>query len=178
MRDLQDPATLSNHWLHTRNEQISGSSPLVGSLFFSRFAAKSLDLEGSLRSEKGAIYCNCTATQSRFFHEARSNRFRLTTAGPLRADATDLVAWAIRQEPESLLPALVRRLVLASGVQPLWIYRRGLWLRWVPFSIVRRANRRRLSGTPQAYRGDLDPGEQRDDEQIVGYARQQEQQYR
>jgi hypothetical protein len=97
MRDLQDPATLSNHWPHTRNEQISGSSPLVGSLFFSRFAAKSLDLEGSLRSEKGAIYCNCTATQSRFFHEARSNRFRLTTAGPLRADATDLVAWANRQ---------------------------------------------------------------------------------
>jgi hypothetical protein len=82
------------------------------------------------------------------------------------------------KEPESLLPALVRRLVLASGVQPLWIYRRGLWLRWVPFSIVRRTNRRRLSGTPQAYRGDLDPGEQRDDEQIVGYARQQEQQYR
>src|ERR671916_986510 len=37
---------------------------------------------------------------------------------------------------------------------------------------------RRLRRTPQAYRADLDPGEQRDDEQIVGYARQQEQQHR
>jgi hypothetical protein len=41
-----------------------------------------------------------------------------------------------------------------------------------------RVNRRRLRGTPQAYRGDLDPGEQRDDEQVIGHARQQEQHYR
>jgi hypothetical protein len=33
MRDLQARATLSNHRPHTRNEQVSGSSPLVGSLF-------------------------------------------------------------------------------------------------------------------------------------------------
>jgi hypothetical protein len=32
MQDLQTPATLSNHRPHTRNEQESGSSPLVGSL--------------------------------------------------------------------------------------------------------------------------------------------------
>src|SRR5918994_4096968 len=51
----------------------------------------------------------------------------------------------------------------------------GLWLRWVPFSIACRANRRWSSGTPQAYRSDLDPGEQRDYEQIVDYARQQQQ---
>jgi hypothetical protein len=34
MRDLQAPATLSNHRPHTRNEQVSGSSPLVGSPFY------------------------------------------------------------------------------------------------------------------------------------------------
>ena len=59
------------------------------------------------------------------------------TADEDRADATDLVALAKRKEPESLLGALVRRMVLASGIQSLWIDRRGLWLRWVPFSIVR-----------------------------------------
>src|SRR5829696_606211 len=90
----------------------------------------------------------------------------------------EAIALANRKEPESLLGALVGRLVLASGVQPLWIDRRGLWLRWVSFSIACRANRRLSSGTPQAYRGDLDPHEQRDDEQVVGYARQPEQQYR
>src|SRR5215217_1472836 len=31
MRNLQCRATLSNHRPHTRNEQVSGSSPLVGS---------------------------------------------------------------------------------------------------------------------------------------------------
>src|SRR5215208_45142 len=34
MQDLQARATLSNHLPRTRNEQVSGSSPLVGSLFF------------------------------------------------------------------------------------------------------------------------------------------------
>src|SRR5215203_4788330 len=34
-----------------------------------------------------------------------------------------------------------------------------------------RVNGRRLRETPQAYRGGLDPDEQRDDEQIVGHAR-------
>ena len=41
----------------------------------------------------------------------------MTSAGPLRADATDLAAWADRKAPEWLLPRLVRRLVLASGVR-------------------------------------------------------------
>jgi hypothetical protein len=33
MRELQVCATRSNPWPHTRNEQESGLSPLVGSLF-------------------------------------------------------------------------------------------------------------------------------------------------
>src|SRR5215204_6163674 len=41
-----------------------------------------------------------------------------------------------------------------------------------------RVNRRRPRRTPQEYRGDLDPGEQRNDEQVVSHARQQEQQDR
>ncbi len=41
----------------------------------------------------------------------------MTSAVPLRADATDLVAWADRKDPERLLPAIGHRLVLASGVR-------------------------------------------------------------
>lgn len=41
----------------------------------------------------------------------------MTSPGPLRADATDIDAWANRKPPEWLLPVLVRRLILASGVR-------------------------------------------------------------
>jgi hypothetical protein len=43
----------------------------------------------------------CTATvlqpAANRSHESRSDRFRLASAGPLRADATDLVTWADRR---------------------------------------------------------------------------------
>ena len=40
MRDSQSCATLSNHRPHTPNEQVSGSSPLVGSLFYLQIPQK------------------------------------------------------------------------------------------------------------------------------------------
>ena len=40
MRDLQSCATPSNPQLLTRNEQVSGSSPLVGLLFYDHLKEK------------------------------------------------------------------------------------------------------------------------------------------
>jgi hypothetical protein len=52
MREMQTRATLSNHRPHTPNEQVSGSSPLVGSLFFAQEALDTFVIPSVIALEK------------------------------------------------------------------------------------------------------------------------------
>ena len=72
----------------------------------------------------------------------------------------------LEQNPErEVVDELARRVFALPGVEERTSLIRGAW----------RTIRRRLGEAPKTYRGGLDPGEQRDDECVVCYARQEEQ---